>query len=81
MLTLGAALLLGLAASGHCLVMCGGITALCKPELEQDVRQFFETRKIDLGGKTLAQYLEQLRIAVSFGERDRHRLREYVQGR
>jgi len=26
-LTLGAALLLGLAASGHCLVMCGGLTA------------------------------------------------------
>ena len=26
-LTVGAALLLGLAASGHCLVMCGGITA------------------------------------------------------
>jgi uncharacterized protein len=26
-LTLGAALLLGLVASGHCLVMCGGITA------------------------------------------------------
>ncbi|HOX70575.1 MAG TPA: sulfite exporter TauE/SafE family protein [Dokdonella sp.] len=26
-LTLGAALLLGLAASGHCLVMCGGISA------------------------------------------------------
>jgi len=26
-LTLGAALLLGLAASGHCLLMCGGITA------------------------------------------------------
>jgi sulfite exporter TauE/SafE len=27
MLTLGAAVLLGLAASGHCLVMCGGISA------------------------------------------------------
>ena len=27
LLTLGAALLLGLAASGHCLVMCGGIAA------------------------------------------------------
>ena len=26
-LTLGAAFLLGLAASAHCLVMCGGITA------------------------------------------------------
>ena len=59
--------------------MCGGITALCKPELEQDVRQFFETRKIDLGGKTLAQYLEQLRIGVLFGERDGRSLREYLQ--
>jgi uncharacterized protein len=27
MLTIGAALLLGLAASGHCLAMCGGLTA------------------------------------------------------
>jgi uncharacterized protein len=27
LLTIGAALLLGLAASGHCLIMCGGITA------------------------------------------------------
>jgi sulfite exporter TauE/SafE len=27
MLTIGAALLLGLAASGHCLAMCGGVTA------------------------------------------------------
>ena len=26
-LTLGAALLLGFAASGHCLAMCGGISA------------------------------------------------------
>jgi hypothetical protein len=25
-----------------------------------------------LGGKTLEQYLEQLRIAVSFRERERH---------
>ena len=48
--------------------MCGGITGLCKPELEQDVRTFFADRKIDLGGKTLEQYLEQLRIAVTFRE-------------
>ena len=26
-LTLGAALILGIAASGHCLVMCGGISS------------------------------------------------------
>lgn len=51
--------------------MCGGIVCLATPELEQDVREFFQTRKIDLGGKTLAQYLEQLRIAVAFRERER----------
>jgi puromycin-sensitive aminopeptidase len=59
--------------------MCGGIAGLSKPELERDVRQFFETRKIDLGGKTLDQYLEQLRIGVSFGERYRGALVEYLQ--
>jgi puromycin-sensitive aminopeptidase len=50
--------------------MCGGIVGLATPELEQDVREFFTSRKIDLGGKTLEQYLEQLRIAVSFRERE-----------
>ena len=59
--------------------MCGGITGLCKPELERDVRQFFDARKIDLGGKTLDQYLEQLRIGVSFGERFGSSLTEYLQ--
>ncbi len=51
--------------------MCGGIVALATPELEQDVHEFFTARKIDLGGKTLDQYLEQLRVAVSFRERER----------
>ncbi len=50
--------------------MCGGIVGLATPELEQDVRDFFASRKIDLGGKTLEQYLEQLRVAVSFRERE-----------
>ncbi|MFY4727732.1 hypothetical protein [Nitrospira sp. BLG_2] len=50
--------------------MCGGIVGLATPELEQDVRSFFATRKLDLGGKTLEQYLEQLRVAVSFRERE-----------
>jgi puromycin-sensitive aminopeptidase len=58
--------------------MCGGITGFAKPELERDVRQFFESRKIDLGGKTLDQYLEQLRIGVSFGERNGLVLAEYL---
>ena len=50
--------------------MCGGIVGLATPELEQDVQRFFHSRKIDLGGKTLDQYLEQLRVAVSFRERE-----------
>ena len=58
--------------------MCGGITGLCQSDLERDVRKFFESRKIDLGGKTLEQYLEQLRIGVSFGEGKGRILTEYL---
>lgn len=38
--------------------LCGGITGLCKPELERDVRVFSRARGMDLGEKTLDQYLE-----------------------
>jgi len=58
--------------------MCGGIVSLATPELERDVRDFFATRKIDLGGKTLDQYLEHLRIAVMVRERDSLALRTYL---
>lgn len=55
--------------------MCGGITGLSTPELERDVRDFFASRQIDLGGKTLEQNLEQLHIAVQFRERERDAIR------
>jgi puromycin-sensitive aminopeptidase len=58
--------------------MCGGIVALATPELEQDVREFFTSKKIDLGGKTLQQYFEQLHIAVSFRERSTEAVRAYL---
>jgi len=58
--------------------MCGGIVSLATPELERDVRDFFSTRQIDLGGKTLDQYLEHLRIAVTVRERDSLALRTYL---
>jgi puromycin-sensitive aminopeptidase len=58
--------------------MCGGIVGLATPELERDVNEFFRSRKIDLGGKTLDQYLEQLRIAVTVRERDSQSLRTYL---
>jgi len=60
--------------------MCGGVVSLATPELERDVRDFFTTRKIDLGGKTLDQYLEHLRIAVTVRERDSRALRGYLKG-
>jgi puromycin-sensitive aminopeptidase len=60
--------------------MCGGIIGLATPELEADVHAFFTERKIDFGGKTLEQYLEQLRIAVSFRERERRGISDALAG-
>jgi len=59
--------------------MCGGIVSLATPELERDVQKFFASRQIDLGGKTLEQYLEHLRITVAFREREGTVLRRYLQ--
>jgi puromycin-sensitive aminopeptidase len=58
--------------------MCEGVTALATPELEADVHRFFADRKIDLGGKTLAQYLEQLRVAVTLRAREGAALAGYL---
>src|SRR5262249_1376658 len=58
--------------------MCEGITTLATPELEQDVRRFFSERNISLGGKTLDQYLEQLHISVTFRQREKAALHEYL---
>jgi len=58
--------------------MCGGITALATPALEADVRAFFSSRRIDLGGKTLEQYLEQLRITVRFREQHASKLHQLL---
>jgi puromycin-sensitive aminopeptidase len=58
--------------------MCEGVTGLATPELERDVRDFFTTRHIHLGGRTLEQYLEQLRIAVSLREREGAALSAYL---
>ena len=55
--------------------LCEGVTGLATPELERDVLSFFTERKIDFGGKTREQYLEQLHIAVVRRERDRGALR------
>ena len=58
--------------------MCEGVTGLATPELERDVHAFFADRKADLGGRTLEQYLEQLRIAVALREREGAALAAYL---
>ena len=58
--------------------MYEGVTALVSPEWEREVGDFFTSRKIVLGGKTLEQYLEQLRIAVSFQAREATALAAYL---
>jgi puromycin-sensitive aminopeptidase len=58
--------------------MYEGITSLVSPEWEQDVRAFFTSRGIVLGGKTLDQYLEQLRVAVRFQERESAAMTAYL---
>jgi puromycin-sensitive aminopeptidase len=57
--------------------MAEGVIGLATPALERDVQEFFTSRKIDLGGKQLAQYLEQLRIAVALAEREGAALSAY----
>jgi puromycin-sensitive aminopeptidase len=58
--------------------MYEGVTALVSPEWEQDVKAFFATNRIELGGKTLEQYVEQLRIAVRLQEREAAALAAYL---
>jgi puromycin-sensitive aminopeptidase len=58
--------------------MWEGVTALISADWERDVHDFFSSRGIVLGGKTLDQYLEQLRVAVSFQEREREGLAAYL---
>jgi puromycin-sensitive aminopeptidase len=50
--------------------MCEGVTGLVTAELERDVHAFFADRKVDLGGRVLEQYLEQLRIGVALRDRE-----------
>jgi puromycin-sensitive aminopeptidase len=58
--------------------MYEGVTALVSAEWEAEVRAFFPAHGIVLGGKTLEQYLEQLRVAVRFREREAARLASHL---
>src|SRR5207249_10581667 len=60
--------------------MYGGVTALVSPAWEAEVRAFFPAHGIVLGGKTLEQYLEQLRVGVRFQAREAGALAAYLAG-
>ncbi|HZF05959.1 MAG TPA: M1 family metallopeptidase [Patescibacteria group bacterium] len=55
-----------------------GVTGLATPALEADVRRFFAEKKPQFGGKVLAQYLEQLHVAVVLREREGGALSGYL---
>jgi puromycin-sensitive aminopeptidase len=58
--------------------MMEGIVGLVEPDLEADVLAFVRDRAVDLGGRALAMYLEQLRIALRMREREASGVREYL---
>jgi puromycin-sensitive aminopeptidase len=60
--------------------VCEAVVGLSTSEWERQVRAFFEAKKVNLGGKTLEQYLEQLRIVVRLREREGASLRMYLHG-
>jgi puromycin-sensitive aminopeptidase len=55
-----------------------GVTGLVTHELEADVHTFFAAKNPQFGGKVLAQYLEQLHVAVTLREREGAALSAYV---
>jgi puromycin-sensitive aminopeptidase len=58
--------------------LCEGVLGLTSSEWEQQVQAFFREHNINLGGKTLEQFLEQLHIAVVLRRREGEALRGYL---
>jgi hypothetical protein len=55
-----------------------GVTGLVSRVLETDVQRFFAEKKPQFGGKVVAQYLEQLHVAVVLQEREASALSAYL---
>ena len=58
--------------------LCEGFLGLTTMQWEEEVQNFLRDRRIHLGGKVLAQLLEQLRIAVQLKHREGEALRSYL---
>ena len=60
--------------------LCEGVVGLATAEWEREVNAFFQQKNVTLGGRTLDQFLEQLRVAVVLRAREGAALREYLRG-
>jgi puromycin-sensitive aminopeptidase len=60
--------------------LCEGVIGLATAEWEREVNAFFLLKNVTLGGKTLEQFLEQLRVAVVLREREAAALRGHLRG-
>ncbi len=58
--------------------MASSVSALDTPELEREVKAFFDGRKVKGGQMAVAQALEQLRVNVLLRERESARLASYL---
>jgi puromycin-sensitive aminopeptidase len=58
--------------------LCEGVLGLTTPQWEREVNAFFRDRNINLGGKTLEQFLEQLHVLVRLRQREGQALRDYL---
>ena len=58
--------------------MWEGIVGLARPEWEDDVRRYVAQAKVDLGGRTIEQYLERLHMAVVMRQRQGEALSKYL---
>jgi puromycin-sensitive aminopeptidase len=58
--------------------LCEGVLGLARPDWELEVREFVAAGRINLGGKTLEQQLEQLHVLVRLREREAAELRRYL---
>jgi puromycin-sensitive aminopeptidase len=58
--------------------LCEGVTALVNPELEPEIREFFQTNNVRGNEKALAQNLETLSIANRFLGREREAIKSLL---
>ncbi|MGH2628039.1 MAG: ERAP1-like C-terminal domain-containing protein, partial [Anaerolineales bacterium] len=58
--------------------MWEGVVGLVRPDWEEDVRRYVREAKVELGGRTVEQFLERLHIAVVMRQREGEALSRHL---